>query len=115
VAGLRVTLYGSLAHTGVGHATDRAAILGLAGFRPDTFDAERAESVMTEINVNKTVTVPFLTRAVKLDPKTDVVFDYGQPLPGHANGMVVQALDATQDVLLQVRAGWMPLRMSSCR
>jgi L-serine dehydratase len=28
VAGLRVTLHGSLAFTGVGHATDRASILG---------------------------------------------------------------------------------------
>ena len=32
VHGLRAALYGSLAHTGVGHATDRAVILGLAGF-----------------------------------------------------------------------------------
>ncbi|MEC9103426.1 MAG: serine dehydratase beta chain, partial [Pseudomonadota bacterium] len=35
-SGLRATLYGSLAFTGKGHATDRAVILGLAGFRPDT-------------------------------------------------------------------------------
>lgn len=31
---LRITLYGSLAYTGAGHATDRASILGLAGFLP---------------------------------------------------------------------------------
>ena len=31
-AGLRASLHGSLAFTGVGHATDRATILGLAGF-----------------------------------------------------------------------------------
>ena len=31
-AGLRASLHGSLAFTGKGHATDRATILGLAGF-----------------------------------------------------------------------------------
>ena len=31
-SGVRVTLYGSLAFTGKGHATDRAVILGLANF-----------------------------------------------------------------------------------
>ena len=33
-AGLQASLHGSLAFTGVGHATDRATILGLAGFEP---------------------------------------------------------------------------------
>jgi L-serine dehydratase len=31
-----VTLYGSLAFTGKGHATDKAVVLGLSGERPDT-------------------------------------------------------------------------------
>ena len=30
--GLRGSLHGSLAFTGIGHATDRATVLGLAGF-----------------------------------------------------------------------------------
>ena len=33
VAEVQVTLYGSLAYTGKGHATDKAAILGLSGDR----------------------------------------------------------------------------------
>ena len=40
---LRVSLHGSLAFTGRGHATDRAVTLGLAGFAPETYDAEKAE------------------------------------------------------------------------
>ena len=43
VAGLRVTLHGSLAFTGVGHATDRASILGLAGFLTPHLSAQQAE------------------------------------------------------------------------
>ena len=42
--GLRASLHGSLAFTGVGHATDRATILGLAGFEPASYDAAKAEA-----------------------------------------------------------------------
>nr|MCS5602231.1 L-serine ammonia-lyase [Paracoccus sp. (in: a-proteobacteria)] len=38
--GLTASLHGSLAFTGKGHATDRATILGLAGFEPATMQAE---------------------------------------------------------------------------
>lgn len=33
---IAITLHGSLAATGIGHGTDRAAILGLAGYTPIT-------------------------------------------------------------------------------
>ncbi|WP_372893124.1 serine dehydratase beta chain, partial [Rhodosalinus sp.] len=46
-AGLRAHLHGSLAFTGVGHATDRAVILGLAGVLPETYEAEAAEAVLS--------------------------------------------------------------------
>ena len=42
VHGLRASLHGSLAFTGKGHATDRAVVLGFAGFTPDTMDAAEA-------------------------------------------------------------------------
>ncbi len=45
-AGLRASLHGSLAFTGVGHASDRATILGLAGFVPATYEHARAETVL---------------------------------------------------------------------
>ncbi len=102
VSGLRVTLYGSLAFTGAGHATDRAAVLGLAGFQPATYDAELAERALAEIAASKAVSVPGLPTAMRLDPLTDVVFNYGPPLPGHANGLVFQALDASRNVLIEV-------------
>ena len=98
--GLRATLHGSLAFTGVGHATDRATILGLAGFEPQTYDADRAEAVLAEIKASKTIDAPGLGR-LQFDPATDLVFDYGPNLPGHANGMVIRATDAQGDVILQ--------------
>ena len=66
-AGIKVTLHGSLAFTGKGHATDRATILGLAGFTPESFDAERAEAVMTSIKQTCQITVDGLA-PLRFDP-----------------------------------------------
>ncbi|MEP5154484.1 L-serine ammonia-lyase [Planktotalea sp.] len=99
-AGLRASLHGSLAFTGVGHATDRATILGLAGFAPETYDAEKADLCFAEIVATKTVTPEGLP-PLAFDPKTDLKFDFGPNLPGHANGMILMATDAQGDVVLQ--------------
>ncbi|WP_170544457.1 L-serine ammonia-lyase [Ruegeria arenilitoris] len=99
-AGLRGSLHGSLAFTGVGHATDRATILGLAGFVPDTYDNDKAEAALAEIAKTHTVTPEGLPTLI-FDPKTDLVFDYDHNLPGHANGMILMATDAQGDVILR--------------
>ena len=99
-SGLRASLHGSLAFTGVGHATDRATILGLAGFLPDTYDAERAEAALASINASKQVQPDGLP-PLNFDPKQDLKFDFGPNLPGHANGMILMATDAQGDVILQ--------------
>ncbi len=98
--GLRASLHGSLAFTGVGHATDRATILGLAGFLPETYNAQDAEMALSEIHRTKTVS-PTALPPLKFDPKTDLIFDYGAALDGHANGMILMATDAQGDVVLQ--------------
>ena len=58
--GLRASLHGSLAFTGKGHATDRATILGLAGFVPDSYDHEKAEAILKAIHDGGTVSPPGL-------------------------------------------------------
>lgn len=98
--GLRASLHGSLAFTGVGHATDRAVILGLAGFQPDSYDAEEAEKALASINETGQVSPPELGDLV-FEPARDLKFDYGPPLPDHANGLILMATDAQGDVILQ--------------
>lgn len=98
--GLRAALRGSLAFTGVGHATDRAVILGLAGFRPDAYDAEQADAALAAINASHLITPPGLA-ALRFDPERDLIFDRGPALPGHANGLILMATDAQGDVILQ--------------
>lgn len=98
--GLKARLHGSLAFTGVGHATDRAVLLGLAGFLPERYDADLADTTLADIRRNRSVTPDGLGN-LSLDPDADLVFDYGPPLPGHANGLVLMATDGQGDVLLQ--------------
>ncbi len=101
VAGLRASLHGSLAFTGVGHATDRAVILGLAGFRADDYDAEKAEKELARIGEEHSVSPDGLGK-LAFHPKDDLIFDYGPALPGHANGMILQGTDAQGDVITEV-------------
>jgi L-serine dehydratase len=78
---LEASLHGSLAFTGKGHATDRAVILGLLGYRPETLDPDEAERRKAELFATGRIDVPGLG-PLAFDPEKGVVFDYGPPLPG---------------------------------
>ncbi|MGB1160961.1 MAG: L-serine ammonia-lyase [Alphaproteobacteria bacterium] len=91
-AHLRASLHGSLAFTGKGHASDRAVVLGLAGFLPHDYDHAAAERALASIAESKTITVDGLP-TMAFDPEADLRFDYEQVLVGHANGMKFIALD----------------------
>ncbi|WP_304615683.1 L-serine ammonia-lyase [Paracoccus sp. (in: a-proteobacteria)] len=97
--GLRASLHGSLAFTGKGHATDRATILGLAGFHPARLDPDRAETALAENRASKQLQPPGLA-PLAFDPDRDLRFDYDNALPGHANGMTISATDPQGDVIL---------------
>jgi L-serine dehydratase len=98
-ARLEASLHGSLAFTGKGHATDRAVILGLLGFVPETLDPVEAERREADLRATGRIEIPGLG-PVAFDPDKGVVFDYGPPLPGHANGMVLRAFDAAGNLHL---------------
>lgn len=100
VHGVKGSLHGSLAFTGVGHATDRATILGLAGFSPETYDHEKAEATLEQIRETKTVKPAGMPEMV-FDMKEDLLFDFGPALPGHANGMILMGTDKQGDVILK--------------
>ncbi|WP_404401420.1 L-serine ammonia-lyase [Pelagibacterium halotolerans] len=96
---LRATLYGSLAFTGKGHGTDRAVALGLLGWQPAELDMDVAERQLEQLHETHTLHPDGLPQ-LAFDPAEDIVFDYGPPLPGHANGLVYAALDALGAVLV---------------
>ena len=98
-ASVRASLHGSLAFTGKGHGTDRAVALGLLGYRPADVDLDEAERRLEELRQGKSL-APAGLPALAFDPATAIVFDYGPPLPGHANGLVLAVLDAAGEPVL---------------
>lgn len=100
VSALKVSLHGSLAFTGIGHGTGRAVILGLVGEEPHNVDPDRMDETIAEVERSGRVTPPGHS-AYDFQPKSDLIFDRKQPLPGHANGMSFSALDRSGRLLLK--------------
>ena len=89
---IRVTLHGSLAFTGKGHASDRAIYLGLQGFLPETLELERIEALEEALFRDKRITLE-RQKSFAFDPETDLIFDYDDALPAHPNGMQFYGYD----------------------
>ncbi|HXO20960.1 MAG TPA: L-serine ammonia-lyase [Thermoanaerobaculia bacterium] len=91
-ARVKVELFGSLAHTGRGHGTDRAVLLGLSGETPEGVDPDsigpRVEAIRTagQLQLLGCHTVPF-------DEGEDLVFNKRDLLSLHSNGMRFTAWD----------------------
>lgn len=95
---VQCTLHGSLAFTGKGHGTDRAVILGLTGCTPDTIDPDLMTDIEADVRKSRAVNPPGLP-VIAFDPNVDLIFDFDEALPGHANGMALAALDDTGSIL----------------
>ncbi len=90
---IHVSLHGSLALTGRGHATDRAIVFGLLGHRAGDIDIDRAEADVAILRQSRRL--PSLGGiALAFDPHHHIFFDYDSLLPGHPNGMEFHATDA---------------------
>src|SRR5256885_1227792 len=92
VAHVHVDLYGSLALTGKGHATDRAILLGLSGETPDGIDPAAIEAKQTQIRESGSINLAGL-KAIPFHEETDLVFHKKESLPGHPNAMRFTAFD----------------------
>jgi L-serine dehydratase len=93
-------LYGSLGATGKGHGSDRAVLLGLAGFEPDTVDVEAIPALLEAIRSAHSIAL-LGTHPVAFDEKADLVFHRRETLPFHANGMRFTAFDGAGAPVLE--------------
>jgi L-serine dehydratase len=84
--GVEAHLYGSLALTGVGHATDKAVILGLMGETPQSVDPDSVEDKLAEAELDGVLKL-LGTREVPFSSKTNLVWHKQSTLPEHPNGM----------------------------
>jgi L-serine dehydratase len=98
VARIEVELQGSLALTGVGHATPKAVVLGLLGLEPETLDPDAADSQVAEVYDAKRLPLAG-GRIIDFDPETDIVFAYHVLPELHPNGMKLSAFDANGNML----------------
>ncbi len=87
VVSVQVELYGSLAKTGKGHATNMALMLGLMGKEPATTPMEEVSPNVEKI---RSESILFLnnTKAIHFHPKDHIIYYADQILPYHSNGMI---------------------------
>jgi L-serine dehydratase len=98
VAKIRGELFGSLAHTGRGHGTDKAVLCGFEGEWPDKIDPDSIPARLSRIRNEKKIRL-LGKHEIAFDEKTDLVFNKRQKLPYHSNGMRFTAFDANGEVL----------------
>lgn len=93
-----VTLYGSLALTGVGHGTVKAIVYGLMGLEAEAIDPEKPYVVAVErdniLHLGQQKAIPFSL-------SQNIIFAKDTFLPEHSNGMKFSAYDAKGKLLLE--------------
>jgi L-serine dehydratase len=97
-ARIKVSLYGSLAHTGRGHGTDKALMLGLQGDLPHSIDPDCIEPSLERIRSGRELRLLGKHR-IAFSEVNDLVFRKRQLLPHHSNGMRFEAFDQNDAVL----------------
>lgn len=97
-ARIEAELQGSLALTGVGHATPKAVVLGLLNLEPETLDPEEADRLVVQAYEQKVLTLAN-GRTINFDPETDIRFAYDIMPDLHPNGLRIRAFDAAGTTL----------------
>jgi len=102
---VQVDLFGSLALTGHGHATDRAVLLGLAGYEPARVEPEAIEAVVEGIRKAHRILLAG-SHGIGWDEECDLIFHKDILFPPgaqtqHPNGMRLAAFDELGTVLSQ--------------
>lgn len=118
---LRAEVFGSLALTGKGHGTDKAILMGFLGEKPSLIDPDSITQKMNQIKeggleflVERDQIQPIPIPRESRDPENsekdhihipfnvseDLVFNFRDLLPRHANGMNFKAWDESGELLL---------------
>lgn len=83
---VQIALYGSLALTGIGHATDKAVLLGLMGETPQDVDPETIDAKLAELSSSRVMNLLGKVK-VDFDIPSDLLWYKTDVLPGHPNGL----------------------------
>ena len=77
---IQCTLFGSLAHTGRGHGTDKAIMLGLGGALPDSINPDSIEQSLASIRESGVISLAGQHQLL-FNEKKDLVFNKRKLLP----------------------------------
>jgi L-serine dehydratase len=97
---VQTDLYGSLALTGHGHATDKAILLGLSGEKPDQIDPDVVDVIVDRIRTKNRLRLGS-TREIPFTESADLLFHRTESLPFHPNGIRFTAIDEAGCELLR--------------
>lgn len=97
-ARIEVVLQGSLALTGIGHATPKACILGLLGLEPETLDPDTADGLVARVETENVLLLGG-RKEISFTASNDLIFDYETLSALHPNGMVLRAFDKSGALL----------------
>ena len=97
-AKVSIDLYGSLALTGKGHATDTAVMLGLVGEDPALVDVDNIDALISEVTETKRLLL-LGQHEVVFDPSVDLIFHQRERKPYHSNAMAASAFSAEGTIL----------------
>ena len=101
VTRLETWLFGSLALTGKGHATDRAILLGLSGQRPENIEPDAADVLVSRIRESMKIRLNGI-HPVAFDEAADVLFDQKKRLDFHSNAMRFNAFNGDELIATRV-------------
>ena len=97
VTRVQANVYGSLSLTGIGHSTDKAILLGLAGEEPETVDIDGISEFMKNVRSSEKLMLGG-THEVEF-PKDGGFFFHDEYLPMHENGMCLIAFAGEENIL----------------
>ena len=100
VARVQVELFGSLALTGIGHATDRAVVLGLENYLPSTIDPAIIAPRFAQIAAQHRLLLAD-QREIEFQLERDLIFHFDKVLPRHPNGLRATAFDQRDSIKFQ--------------
>jgi L-serine dehydratase len=98
---IQIDLYGSLALTGAGHATDKAVLLGLLGETPRDVVPETINSKVEEIIVTGKMRL-LGEYPISFNVTNDLLWHKQENLPGHPNGLKFTATRSDGSVTSQL-------------
>ncbi len=95
---LKIELYGSLALTGKGHGTDKAILLGLSGYRPETVDTKQVSSLIQKITSENKINL-LGDHEINFDINTDLILNKDHSLLFHPNALKISSFDRNDSLL----------------